>query len=50
MAESQETLKIKLTIKTPKDKKEVEIGEEATVQEVTTLFSKSKQCVQLLSF
>lgn len=34
MAESNETPKIKLTVKTPKDKKDVEVSEEATVQEL----------------
>lgn len=34
MAESNESSKMKLTIKTPKDKKDVEVLEEATVKEV----------------
>lgn len=35
MAESQETQKmIKITVKTPKEKKDVSVSEEANVQEV----------------
>lgn len=34
MAESTESIKMKLTVKTPKDKKDVEVSEEATVKEV----------------
>ena len=34
MAESSEPLKIKLTVKTPKDKKDVEVPEEASIKEV----------------
>ena len=34
MAESSDLPKMKLTIKTPKDKKDVEISEDATVKEV----------------
>lgn len=34
MAESSEPHKIKLTVKTPKDKKDVEVPEEASVKEV----------------
>ena len=34
MAESTEPHKIKLTVKTPKDKKDVEVSEEASIKEV----------------
>lgn len=34
MAESTESIKMKLTVKTPKDKKDVEVSEEATVKEL----------------
>ena len=34
MAESSEPQKIKLTVKTPKDKKDVEVPEEASIKEV----------------
>lgn len=35
MAESNESQKIRLTVKTPKDKKDVEVREEASIKEVT---------------
>ena len=38
MAESSETKNIKLTLKTPKEKKDVEVSEEASVKEVTFSF------------
>lgn len=36
MAESSETKNIKLTLKTPKEKKDVEVSEEASIKEVTS--------------
>ena len=50
MAESNEGKKIKLTLKTPKEKKDVEVSEEALVKEVTFFLKMMSSNFQLLDF